>query len=288
MIKFRRLFNKRNAGGYTLVEVIIATALLGILIVGIMGFVTPVFSILQSSDEVKKAERSVTTIEHYLAKDLRKSIFIKVFTNASADDVKDDPVKTNADFKEMLTFLGTPEMRKNYTLRCISIKLETDNNIRNKTPDGKPAQKYILNNETYNWTTGTLDPTKTSRIFEDCFYEDIYPKYEFEHKTLQINSDTKQVVDPASPPDPSKIIEYTPAVVLNIKLYNNPDITNDMNLLFTGKSVIEVNNIKNTDINGKGKYKIFEPTDLSLDATYDGTDIYIFYITRNIGTATKS
>lgn len=308
MIKLKRLFNKRNAGGYTLVEVIIATALLGILIVGVLGFVTPVFSIMQSSDEVKKAERAAATMEHYIAKNLRKSLYIKVYTNAAIDDLNGPTAwiqQDDADFEKMVNFFDSNERKEDYTLRCLSIKYETDSNIRNSST-GATAQKYMLYTYSYDWATGEfVDPVN---VFEECFYEDIYPKFSFESRSVWVNPDTNAEVEApttAEAPEsddaagssesgesgesaeaPVTPVQLTPAVVMDVNIYNSQDIDNNMNLLFSGRSFIEVNNVKNAEINQSSAYdyKIFPPYDLSIDASYNGRDIYIIYVTRNVGT----
>ncbi len=306
MVKLRRLFNKRNAGGYTLVEVIVASALLGVLIIGVLGFVTPVFSILQSSDEVKKAERTVATIEHYISKSLRKSLYVKVYNNATLDDLNGWVQEDDDDLKDTMLGFFDAERKKTYTLQCLAIEHRTDNNIRNSST-GATAQKYMLYNYTYNWSTGEfVDPVN---VFEECFYEDLYPKFSFEPRSVWVNPDTNAVVEapttaeapeteaPAataesgegtgeSPVAPATPVLITPAMVMELNIYNSEAIDNDINLLFKGKSFIEINNVKNTVINDKKvvDYKIFDSLDLATDATNDGKNIYIIYITRNIGT----
>lgn len=308
MVKLKRLFNKRNAGGYTLVEVIVASALLGVLIIGVLGFVTPVFSILQSSDEVKKAERTVATIEHYISKNLRKSLYVKVYDNATIDDLNGWVQEDDEDLADtMLGFFSGDERKKDYTLRCLAIEYMTDNNIRNSST-GATAQKYMLYNYAYDWSTGQfVDPVN---VFEECFYEDIYPKFSFAPRAVWVNPDTNAVVEAPStaeapeteepaataesadagtgepPVAPATPVLITPAMVMDVNIYNSEAIDNDMNLIFKGKSFIEVNNVKSTVINDKSTvdYKIFDSFDLATDATNDGKNIYIIYITRNIGT----
>lgn len=306
MKKLRRLFSRRNAGGYTLVEVIVATALLGILVIGITAFVTPVFSVLSSSEEEKKAERSVATMEHYLSKSLRSAIYIKVFTNADLDDMNtgtDGTVATDPDFKTMIEFFDVDGREDKYTLNCIAIRYVTDNNIRN-SKSGDTAQKYMLFHEKYDLNYKTMDSDDEALIFQECFYEDIYPTFDVGYIKVEVDEDGNVVkstlngdvildddetADTSDTSDTAEAasdnLKLTPAVTIDVNIYNDQDITNKMNLVFTGRSIIEVNNVKSMIINKDEKYKIFEPTDLSSDATADGKDIFIFYITRNTSTA---
>ena len=51
MKKILRLLKRRNNGGFTLIEVIISCALLAILILAVMGMVTPVMSVVMSNEK---------------------------------------------------------------------------------------------------------------------------------------------------------------------------------------------------------------------------------------------
>lgn len=276
MKKLGRLLRKRNSGGFTLVEVVISTALLGILIIGVLLFMTPVFGILETNEDAAKADRAVTTIETYVSKTLRGALYIKVFTNtnASAGAYTTAGMITNADYQEMVTFMTTGNNKDNYQLNCLSLKYVADNNPRNSS-QGTTAQKYMLYNELVDTTNYVLLPSSAALVFDESFYEDIYPKFEFEHLTVKFDNAGNVLTETEAAADPTLVDkELTPALVMNIGVYNDESM-HDVYKVFTGKSIIEVNNIKSTAVNTGGEYKIFDTT-----AHVAGDDIFIFYITR--------
>ena len=276
MKKLGRLLKKRNSSGFTLVEVVVATALLGILIVGVLLFMTPVFGMLETNEDAAKADRAVSTMETYISKSLRGSLYIKVFTdtNATAGASATGGMIVDTDFQKMVTFMGTGNNKDNYQLNCLSIKYVTDNNPRNSS-QGDTAQKYMLFNEAVDQTQYILQPASAQLVFDESFYEDIYPKFSFSHLNVYFDSTGKELTEAEVTADPTKLDKtMTPAIIMDILVYNDESM-HDVYRIFTGKSIIEANLIKSTAVNTGNEYKIF---DNSTHAA--GQDIFIFYITR--------
>lgn len=275
MKRLKKLSKWRNSSGFTLVEVVISTALLGILVIGILLFMTPVFSLAGSSETNTKANRFATTLELYVSKSLRNSTYVKVYTGAKVSDVSSAGaicIDSDAEFKEMLEFVKNNS--KNCELRCMSLKYVEDTNPRNSST-GDTAYKYMLFNESFDMSKGTLDPNKSELVFEECFYEDIYPRLSFEVKPVCF--DSAGTVIPETDPDIATKTKLTlyPAVEMNIDIYDNENMS-DYSRVFAGLSYIEVNNIKSLQINSKGTYKIYQPQEIT-----DGSsnkDILIFYV----------
>lgn len=287
MMKYlKRLSKWRNSSGFTLVEVIISTALLGILVVGILMFMTPIFNMSNSSQVNQRADRAATTMELYLSKSLRSSLYVKVFTGATSSDINDanGQIYKDTQYQEMLEF--AKKNSANYDLRCISIRYEEDPNPRNQSAGDNP-KKYMLYNETVDFTGIGLDSSKSELIFDECFYEDIYPQFEFSRNPVCFDENGKVIpdVDVDDIADGTiKTILY-PVLEMEIDIYDNENM-GDMSKVFTGKSYIEVNNVKSLQLNSKGTYMIYEP-----EAITDGTtnkDIYIFYVARKTGTVVGS
>ncbi len=276
--KFSRIFSKRNKGGFTLVEVIISTALLGILIIGMLMFITPVFSSVETNEAAAKAERTISTMEVYISKSLRNSFYVKTFTNTNvtAACAVHSGMIVDTDYQKMIEFMNKGNNKDNYQLNCIGIRYVTDNNPRNSS-DGTTAQKYMLYNEYVDQTAFTIDPTKSTLIFDESFYEDLYPTFAFSHITVDLDANFNEIpetTDPSITP-PAVALTLTPALIMDIGGYGHESMS-DAYKVFTGKSVIQVNNIKNPQFNTKGEYKIFDNTDMGTA----GTDTFVFYITR--------
>lgn len=289
MKRLKRLSGWRNSSGFTLVEVIVSTALLGVLIIGILLFMSPVFKLAGSSETNTKANRFATTMELYVSKSLRSSIYVKVYTGAKIGDIAGSGAisqEKDAEFKNMLDFVTNAENGKNYELRCMSIKYVEDTNPRNSS-SGDTAYKYMLFNETFDLNKGTLDKSKSQLVFDECFYEDIYPQFSFAVKPVYFD-ENGAVIDVTAPdikldaegkPETAKLTLY-PAVEMNINVYEEENMEL-YSQVFKGLSYIEVNNIKSLQLNSKGTYKIYQPMEIT-DGTTD-KDIYIFYIVRKAG-----
>ncbi len=296
---FRRLFSIRNSSGYTLVEVIVSTALLGILIIGIMMFMTPVFSNVDENVEQSRSDTVATTMQNYITKTLKNAQYVKVYTGVSQASMlaitqsinstlsEGDPAE---DYKTM-----TQTVQKNMSggvkfrrLGCISLRYIEDKNPRN-SDTGLNSYKYILSNETVKLpgvtipgvTAGDYEivPSMSTPVFDTSFYEDLYPTTKFERiQGYDLNTDGDN--NPDSNP---KDVMY-PGYTLSIDVYNEPGIVDattkavnygDGTKIFSGVGPIELNNIKSLEINPSGEFCTYENTNVGT-----GQDIYIFYIVR--------
>lgn len=274
-----RLFKKRNSAGFTLVEVIVSTALIGVLMVGIVLFMAPVFSMVDTNETAQRADRTTTTLEHYISKSLRNTVFVKVYTGAKVTDITnpDGAIREDPDFSGEEGIEKFMEGHKdNYQLNCLSIKYVEDTNPRNSSLGNNP-HKFMLYNESFDTNYNHLSSTA---VFEECFYEDIYPKFTFSRDSMKVelDKDGKIIPEDADPkPEVSKTLY--PGIQLDIDIYNDENMT-DFGHIFKGTSYIEINNIKSMQINSEGKHKVFDITEIDPDQN----DIYIFYVSRKVGT----
>ena len=279
--KLSRLLRKRNKSGFTLVEVVISTALLGILIIGVLLFMTPVFGMLDSNEAAAKSDRAMSTMETYITKTLRRASYVKIFTNADDADITSvtGDIFIDTDYDKMVKFMQKPGNQDLYTLNCLSIRYEVDNNPRNNS-QGSTAHKYMLYNETINTTHYTLDGTKSQLVFDESFYEDIYPEFAF--SVLKVNFDASgnvipDVLPPGGTPIPVSTTR-TPGLEMEMSVYSDESM-NHVYKVFGGKSYIECTNIKSPEANPdpNNGNKIYDIATLA-----SGKDIYIFYITKNL------
>ena len=85
--RIRRRLLKRNNAGFTLVDVIVASALLGVLLLGVIGFTQPVLESVREKEQNARAVMLCETIESYIAQSTRYAYFVQTFSNVIPADV---------------------------------------------------------------------------------------------------------------------------------------------------------------------------------------------------------
>lgn len=317
MKRIKRLFNRRNSAGFTLVEVIVATALLGVLLVGIIFFISPIFQNVETEGQITKADRATTTMEWYVSKTLRSAVFVKAYVGVEFEDVNtptgyisiDATTKSPSDpnsgqLKDMVDLVASAP--GNYELRCLSFQYVEDTNVSNSSFSNSP-RKYMIFNEKVTITDSTpklvkIDTTASAPVFEACFYEDIYPEFSFDVEKVYLTKDesgkytktnyTEDDVAALSAEEQAKLLGLTPYIKMGINIYGDEGYATTNRAIFRASSIIEVNNVKNYDVNEKGYYKLFD-TDIVRDVSDPGTEedqknIFVFYVARKLGTTQKA
>ncbi len=272
MKRLKRLLSKRNNGGFTLVEVIISTALLGILVLGVTMFMSPLFGIMQDNKADVRANNLGTTLNYYISRSIRNACYLAVYENAKYDDF------TGTAPDNVSTMAG--KTSESYRLKCISIR---------RVQDYKGNYKYMLFNEKV-MSGGLLSSDNSTaaisdrKVFEDCYYDGLYPLIEFEKpKKLEKQEGTN--------PDGSKKIsyvestatggeEYADSIKIKVTIRDKdtyPDYTDTNDVIFVGEGYSEIRNVKMSKADaglGLG-YEMYATTDNGT-----GSDIYIFYVER--------
>ena len=185
--RMKRLLRLRNKSGFTLVEVIVACALLGILIVGVMGFATPVLSSVRTKEQNARAVLLSEAICTYIANTIQYSYFVQTFDCAAAGDTAGSAPKVAsltysgeysdydgnglARLKSRYNDLGS----EYYEIRCIGVRWM-------KVP-GESGKKLILTNERVDPATLALVEGDTEPVFNAVFYDGLYPVINFENYT---------------------------------------------------------------------------------------------------------
>ncbi|MCH5195321.1 MAG: prepilin-type N-terminal cleavage/methylation domain-containing protein [Oscillospiraceae bacterium] len=200
---FKRLFSKRNNGGFTLIEVVISVGLLGILLVAMTAFVSP---ILQASNDTQtdiRANILAETIESYIDRSVKVAKYISIFTDV---DNKAD-VLTDPNLTALEGYLTDPS----YEIRCIGINWMDDERTN--------EQKYMLN--LWKVTPGSgnhVDISAPNKVFDECFYEGLFPKV---------------IIEPVS---------GAPTIKITLNVYNN-DLMTDGNEAMIGDGYIQLLNL---------------------------------------------
>ena len=88
MNKICRFFKKRCKSGFTLVEVIVSCALLAILLMGMMLFITPIVKSFNDTNRNLVAENITTCIQNYITLTTRNATNVAIFANTNEASVK--------------------------------------------------------------------------------------------------------------------------------------------------------------------------------------------------------
>lgn len=277
MKRLNRLFPLRAKSGFTLAELIITSALLGILIIGIMAFMAPALRSLNSAKSDAGALNTATTIEHYLSRALRNSTYVAIFSDAAFSDFTG--AVTNTTIRDTLDELyGKINGSTSYTLNCISIRYGYDEKTQ--------THKYMLCTEKIGSGGYKLDSTANASnealgedylVFEKCFYDGLY---------VDVG-----LVQPVAADNPATLRH---ALKIDVNVYSDDKMTKDT-LMVQGSGFTEMNNIKTakTDTSLGLDYTFYMDTSSMTDADPDnncgapfsigtGKDTFIFYVDRYI------
>lgn len=262
--KLKRLLRLRNSSGFTLVEVIVACALLGILVIGVMGFAVPILSSIREKEKNARAFMLSEAISTYIYSTTQYAYYVSTFTGAAAKDtVGADETITK------LTYTGTEFPKKNgkglstlkacydklgsdkYEIRCIGIRWREDQISGEK--------KLMVTNEKVDQVKLTLDPAKSRLVFEECFYNDLYPMITFENYSNQYQiKEGDTLVDRVEDKD----LNIAPGLGLIVDVYTSLDCYNTGSgvrekavISMSGTSYIGFNNIRST-ITNPGSYEV--------------------------------
>lgn len=299
MKRILRLLKRRNNGGFTLVEVIVSCVLLGILILAVMGMITPVMSIITSNEKNANALMVAEAVEAHIDRNIKNAVYCAVFTNAGSNKSAVGSLSTDLEstglilksdaIKEMLDFMKTDSNKDIYEIKVIGIRWLEDKRTN--------QYKYMLTNinpkiKSDGSGFDSFFSGIETRVFEDCFYDNFFPDISFEIMEYNEHEDG----------DETKPITSTRNVALKttIDVYSNSARTA---LAAQGKGYADFINIRTKSINPDGNYKLYSieggddamgnpitvstklRTDAELTSDFGVTahaETYIFYITRKL------
>ena len=261
-----RIFKKRASHGFTLVEMIIAVALLGVLLAGMVILVSPVLNTFNDNEKLLTAESVSSVIQEYFSRSLRNASRVVVVTNAtyddnsSNDDIKKEVKKLN-DFITDTSVNGVPQ----YSIKCLSLRCV----------DGK----YYVCDEPLNLSLGDSILTGNSnysnlqkKVFSDCLYNDLYLDYKI----------AMGEVSPGVDPITGQPLGGVPS---NNFLQMDIDVYTDAarkELVCSTTSVMELRQIKFQLRAGKStdNYYVKTINVTGEDPADTNKDIYIYYVSR--------
>lgn len=266
MKKLKRLLRLRNSAGFTLVEVVISCALLGVLILGVMGFITPVLRSVREKEMDARAAMLAQSINTYIGTTIQYAYFVSTVSGCSAGDTSGTAPEvmtakyTGTEFskktgKGLSTLKATfdtlnTEKPNTYEIRCIGMRWRTD-------AQNKGEKKLMLTNEAVEISGDNLviNPSKTRLVFEECFYNGVYPVINF------VNFDNQYQINGTDKVEADKV-DIAPALGISTDVYINNDCysvtdtvrSNAMSVV-KNNAYVGFNNIKTPLIN-KGNFEV--------------------------------
>lgn len=272
MRAFFRLMKKRRSGGFTLVEMIVAVALIAILLSGMMMFIAPVLRSYNDNLVEDTAQNTTNCVQEYISRKLRNAYRVAIFENTSYVNLSANTTYTDAikSMNEFCVSANGTSATKTYELKCMSLKYDDVD------------KKYYLYNENIDMTKNGQFETKmdgsikeAEKVFSDCLYKDLYTTYSFAKAK---NGDYT--------PGGTKSEFREDALQMDFSAYRDTACTS---LVFSGSGITEMRQIKvmlADDETSKDKYNVkVEPADPKefKDMTDGSRDIFIYYIARRVG-----
>ncbi len=318
--RIKRLLRKRVNAGFTLVEVVISCALLGVLMLGMFGFINPVMENIRQKEQNARAVMLCETIESYIVNSTKYAYYVNTFTNVTPSDVTasssttkpyiTDLKYTGTEFPEhasaeakladMITCMETVLNTDSYEIRCIGMRWMLDKKSGYK--------KMMLTNEVVNQKTGALDLSKTKLVFETCFYDELFPILEYKNYDNQykVLDNTGAAVDKYADADIKMAtgLEVTVNVHLEPDCYNVKQVNRNSSLpTFVGTTFADYRSISGLG-NSSGSYKVCPNLEVNTyDAakaknpagihSYEGEqyyypDTYIYFLARKTKVTTPA
>ncbi len=284
--RMKRLLRLRSKSGFTLVEMIIACALLGILIVGMMGFMTPIMASIHTKEQNARAVMLSEAIDSYIANSVQYAFYVQTIDTAAGVDTKasgsaqpgvlalkyvDDEFEKQKDkgLSDLLNCLKTDLAGDVYEIRCIGMRWI-------EVPGGNGEKKLMLTNEKVDQNTCALDPDGYKPVFDAAFYDGLYPIVRFENYSNQYQLKDED----GTPQDQVKEedVDIAPSIKVTTDVYLTPDCystdkSTRENALRSWSGVIyaDFTNIRSNLLN-KGVYKI-HPTISAHSVTEGGKKV---------------
>lgn len=197
VFNLKRLLKMRNKSGFTLVEVIISCALLGILVMGMVMFMAPVLSMINTGQKSARATMLAETIDTYIAGCLKNAARVHVVRNVSISRMSSTGVLGFYFANEnILNFMHQDNNSSVYEVRCLGIcwvdnqGLDGNQNKDRATLGGESNVKkklmlvhYTVDN---NFTVGYNNVLKLqtdastgkaiyTKVYDDMLYNGLYP-----------------------------------------------------------------------------------------------------------------
>lgn len=191
LLNLKRLLKARNSSGFTLVEVILSCALLSILILGIMMFVTPVLKMVTSGQKNARATMLSETADTYIAGVLRTAAVVEVFENIDLTSSINGSINlralspTGQGVNKIEDFMNSPNSKDAagnpiYEVRALALVCKDEGEI---TTQGVRLYNATVDSSTLNLDASTIKPE--NQALNDLMFEGLYATIKLENFQTQ-------------------------------------------------------------------------------------------------------
>lgn len=297
--RIKRLWRKRTNAGFTLVEVIISVALLGIMILGVLGFMAPVMASIAENQQNARAVMLMEAVDSYVTNSVRYADYLKIYTNVK---VGTDPTVGDSEFDEM-----KGKIDASHELRCFSFSW--------KETGVQKEFKLVLRQHNVDQSTGKIKMLPSGEpdaidVMGDCVYEglNIIPEFELvdnSYEEVDAAGNTVQKNPPGSPEWHYVGFKNTTKVYNDKWCYSTSEANRNVSTLaYVGRSTTSCTKIASNFTNPCEsigyKFKIYEISEGTYDATgvspskiwqddkgsnYYYPETYVYYIVRKLDAA---
>lgn len=240
LLNLKRLLKARNCKGFTLVEVILSCALLSILILGIMMFVTPVLKMVTSGQKNARATMLSETADTYIAGVLRTAAVVEVFENVDITSSTNTPVNLKSfsppgqGINKIEEFMAKDNNSANYEVRSLALVCKDEGDI---TTQGVRLYNTTVDPTTLNLNASTINAD--NQALNDLMFEGLYATIKLENFKTQ-NKDTGDETE-----DLAKGYKISTVVYNEWKCYDKSQDTRDKSMqAFTGVTFFQNLNLE--------------------------------------------
>lgn len=243
----KRLMSKRNNGGFTLIEVIIAMALLGILVTGVVSFSAPILNMVANNKKNAQANMLSESLNTYIMGQIRGAKIVETFAGQNLENIVNNGLEDSG-YKANITTIV--HLFPDYEVRCIGMVWMDDES----SPVAGRKKLMLVNCQ----TNDHLDilSTKVDKVFDDSLYDGLYP---------MLYIDSIDVGGVAS----DNGYEVTSQIYLNPNCYNviSPDARARSTPNFTGVTYVQCVNLSPAYTKDGQTYPSFTTGDINPGAT---------------------
>lgn len=240
LLNLKRLLKARNSSGFTLVEVILSCALLSILILGIMMFVTPVLKMVTSGQKNARATMLSETVDTYIAGVLRTAAVVEVFENVELTSSSGGSVDLRAlspagqGVNKIDEFMARDGSSDSYEVRALALVCKDEGAI---TTQGVRLYNATVDSSTLNLDAASIKPE--NQALNDLMFEGLYATMKLENFNTQNPSTGDETGDLA------KGYKISTVVYNDSKCYNITQDTRDKSIqTFTGVTFFQNLNLQ--------------------------------------------
>lgn len=242
LLNLKRLLKARNSSGFTLIEVIMSCALLSILILGIMMFVTPVLKMVTSGQKNARATMLSETADTYIAGVLRTARKIEVFENIELSSSSSGAIDLSgygSGISNISTFMSDGDNAANYEVRSLAIVCKDEGDV---TVQGVRLYNATVDPATLNLDATSINPN--NQALNDLMFEGLYATIKLENFKTQ-DPDTGEVPAEASN---AKGYKISTTVYNDSKCYGPVQETRDKSIqAFVGVTFFQAFNLTDAD-----------------------------------------